>query len=187
MPSQTLPYPKTSPVSCENQSFFRIISKYGHLYRKSFHFFVSFFQYDEELLSSLLDGCHQDLVFLDPVIAYSESKLQIVNEKVSLKSKISFGYVCLLWFLLSQFSTFYFSIFRPPVDVQLKQRNPLCWAYPRLIFFKVKWWQNIGKTISISKLLIKRCKPTVTISYTRNFAFKIGRALKMDPIASIFV
>ena len=144
-------------------------------------------QYNEELLSRLLGGCHQDLAFLDPVIAYSESKLQIVNEKVSLKSKISFGYVCLLWFLLSQFSAFYFSIFRPPVDVQLKQRNPLCWAYPRLIFFKVKWWQNIGKTISISKLLIKRCKPTVTISYTRNFACKIGRALKMDPIASVFV
>ena len=40
------------------------------------------------------------------------------------------------------------------------------------IFFKTEWWQNVGKTMSISKLWIKQCKlaPTKTVLCTRNFA-----------------
>ena len=41
---------------------------------------------------------------MDPVSGYSKSKL-LVKEQVSLKIKIKFGYVSLLPFLLSQFST----------------------------------------------------------------------------------
>ena len=56
------------------------------------------------------------------------------------------------------------SLFSLLVDVQLKQLNPLCEAYPPLIFLKVKWWQNIGKTMSISTLWIKRCKLAYTVT-----------------------
>ena len=63
------------------------------------------------------------------------------------------------------------SILSPPVDVQLKGLNPLCWAYTWLIFLKVKWWQNTGKTMSISTLWINRCKlvPKLTVLCTHNF------------------
>ena len=79
------------------------------------------------LLSSLLEGCYHYLVFMDPVNGYSKSKL-LLKEQVSLKSKITFGYVCLFWFLYPSFLLL--SIFSPPV--QLKRLNPLHWAYPRL-------------------------------------------------------
>ena len=40
------------------------------------------------------------------------------------------GNFCYCSFLLS-------SIFTPFIDIQLKQLNPFCWAYPQLIFFRV--------------------------------------------------
>ena len=70
------------------------------------------------------------------------------------------------------------SIFSPPVNVHLKWQNPLFWAYPRTIFYRVNWWQNtLGKqwkvirAKSISSWKVKQCKlaPTVTASRTRNF------------------
>ena len=43
------------------------------------------------------------------------------------------------------------SISSPPVDVQLKRVKPLCWAYPRLTFLRVNWWQNIeGKRCQLA-------------------------------------
>ena len=52
-----------------------------------------FLQYDEVLLRSLLDGCYDYLVFMDPVNGYSKPKL-FVKEQVSFKNKIRSGYVC---------------------------------------------------------------------------------------------
>ena len=64
-----------------------------------------FLPYDEVLLISFLVGCYHYIVFMVPVNAYLKSKL-LVEEQVSLKSKIKFGYVYLFKWLLSQFSTF---------------------------------------------------------------------------------
>ena len=81
---------------------------------------------------------------------WTQSKL-VLKEQVSVKSKIKFSYVCLLWFLLSQFSTLLCVIFSPPFYVQqLKQLNPLCWAHPCLIFLEMP--KHRGKTIWISTL-----------------------------------
>ena len=82
---------------------------------------------------------------------WTQSKL-VLKEQVSVKSKIKFSYVCLLWFLLSQFSTLLCVIFSPPSFVQqLKQLNPLCWAHPCLIFFRDNWCQNIeGKQYELA-------------------------------------
>ena len=37
------------------------------------------------------------------------------------------------------------SIFSPPVDVQLKQLNTLCWAYSQLIFLRAIFWEIQAK------------------------------------------
>ena len=54
-------------------------------------------------MSSLLDGCYQYLVFIDPVNGYSKLKL-IVKERVSLKSQMRYGSACLLIFVFPVFS-----------------------------------------------------------------------------------
>ena len=142
---------KTSLVSCENQSFFLLYQNMVTFIESHciFHcfFFFSIFQY---------------LVYMDPVSGYSKSRL-LVKKHVSLKVKSDWAmYVscnfCYPGFLL-------WSIFSPSVDVQLKWPNPLCWAYPRLIFFRVKWWQNIGKTMSVSISQIKWCKLASAVSF----------------------
>ena len=61
-------------------------------------------RFDEVFLSSLFNRCCHYLVFMDLVNGYSNSDL-LVKEQVSWKSKIRFGYICLLQFLLSHFST----------------------------------------------------------------------------------
>ena len=73
--------------------FFSIISKCYQLYRKSMCFSVTFLQYDEVFLISLLDGCYHYLIFMDKANG-SKSKL-LVKDYISLKSKIRFGYVSL--------------------------------------------------------------------------------------------
>ena len=89
---------------------------------------------------AFLNRCWHYLAFMDLVNGYSNSNL-LVKEHVSWKSKIRFDYIyiscnfCWPIFLL-------WSIFIPPVDIQLKWRNPLCWAYPRLIFFRVNWFEK---------------------------------------------
>ena len=90
---------ETSPVSCENQSFFLLFRNVVAVV-KSLHYFLP---YDEELVCSLSDVCFHYFVFIDPVNGYSRSKL-LVKQQVLRKSKIGFGCVCLLYFLLSQFS-----------------------------------------------------------------------------------
>ena len=57
-------------------------------------FFCYFLQYDEVFLISLLGGCYHYLVFMHLVKGYSKSKL-LVKDKISLKSKIKFGYLFL--------------------------------------------------------------------------------------------
>ena len=97
---KTLPCTKSSSVSCESQSFL-IISKCSHLYKKHCVFLCYFLKHDEVLLRSLLDCCYH--------LFYRSSqwlfKVKITYDRVSIKSKIRLGYVCLLQFLLSQFST----------------------------------------------------------------------------------
>ena len=78
---------------------------------------------------------------------FYESSQWILKFKLTCKracfmeSKIRFDYIyiscnfCWPIFLL-------WSIFIPPVDIQLKWRNRLCWAYPRLIFFRVNWFEK---------------------------------------------
>ena len=102
-PLKTLPYTKTSSVSCF-MSFFLLFWNMATFMQSYCIFLSSFLQYDEVFLSSLLDGCYHYLVFMDPVSGYSNSKLT-AKQQVLLKSKITFGCVCLLKFLLSQFST----------------------------------------------------------------------------------
>ena len=79
--------------------------------------------------------------FMDPVNGYSKSKLLV---KFSLKSEIRIGYLSFVIFV-AQFSTLI--NFQPTCWCSVKAT---CWAYPWLIFFRVKWWQNVGKTMSIN-------------------------------------
>ena len=132
---KTLPCMKTSPVSCENQSFL-LFWNVATLIESHCVFLCYFLQYAEVFLISLLNSyCHY-LVFIDPVKGCSKSKLLVKEEfhwkvKSELAMYISDNFCCcsfLLW-----------SIFSPPVDVQLKRLNSFCWAYPRLIFFRVNW------------------------------------------------
>ena len=97
---KTLPCMETSTVLCENLSFFLLFQNVV-TFIKSLYYFLP---YDEVLLCSLIDICYHYLVFMDPVNGYSKSQF-FVKEQILLKSKISFGCVCLLKFLLSQFST----------------------------------------------------------------------------------
>ena len=73
---------------CVKPVFFLIISKCATFIESSFVFLCYF------LLSSLLEGCYHYLVFMDPVNCYSKLQL-LLKEQVSLKSEITFGYVCL--------------------------------------------------------------------------------------------
>ena len=95
LPLKTFPYLKTSPVSCENQSFFLFFQNVATFIKSHCIFLYFFFQYGKVFPISLLDGCYHYLVFMDPVNGYSKSKL-LVKEQVSLKSKIRFSCVCLL-------------------------------------------------------------------------------------------
>ena len=89
---KTLPCTKTSPVSCENQSFF-LSRNVANFIESHFVFLCYFLQY-EGFFISFLDGCYHYLVFMDPVNGCSRSKL-LVKEYISLKSNIRFGYLCL--------------------------------------------------------------------------------------------
>ena len=90
---KTSPYTKTTPS--ENQGFFLLFQNVATFIEIHCIFLYFFLQYDEVFLSSFLDSCYHYLVFMGPVNGYSKSKL-LVKEQVSLKSKIRFGYVCLL-------------------------------------------------------------------------------------------
>ena len=124
---------KTSPVFCKTSLFFYYFELWPPLPKA-----IVFFSYF--LLSSLLDGCYHYLVFVDLVNGSLKSK-SLAKEQVSIQNKnnstmyISFNF----WHL----SFLLWSIFSPLVNGQLKWLNPLCSAYPRLIFFRVNWWQNI--------------------------------------------
>ena len=72
-PMKTSPCKKTSPVSCKNQSFFLLFQNVA-TFIESHCFLFYFLQYDELILSSLLDGCYHYIVFMDPVNGYSKSK-----------------------------------------------------------------------------------------------------------------
>ena len=52
-----------------------------------------FLPYDKVLSIRQLVGRYHYIVFMVPVNAYSKSKL-LVEEQLSLKSRIKFGYVC---------------------------------------------------------------------------------------------
>ena len=69
---ETSPQTKTSPVLCENQSFFFISKCFHHCV-----FLCYFLQYDAVFLIRFLDGCYQYIVFMDPVNGYSKSKLVV--------------------------------------------------------------------------------------------------------------
>ena len=56
-----LPCMKTSPVSCENQSFFLLFQNVASFIKSHCLFLCYFLQYDEVLLISLLDGCYHYL------------------------------------------------------------------------------------------------------------------------------
>ena len=51
------PCTKTSPMSCENQHFFLLFRNLAAFIESHCVFLCYFLQYDEELLSSLLDSC----------------------------------------------------------------------------------------------------------------------------------
>ena len=85
-PLKTLPYIKTSPVSCETSLFSYYFEMWPTL-SKVIVFLCYFLQYDEVFLTSLLDGCYHYLVFINPVNGYSKLQLP-VKKQVSLKSKI---------------------------------------------------------------------------------------------------
>ena len=74
---KTSPCTKTTPVSCENQSFFLLFRNVVTFIKSHFVFLCYFLQYDEVFLSSLLDGCYHNIVFMDPVNGYSKSKLLV--------------------------------------------------------------------------------------------------------------
>ena len=127
LPLGTSPYTKTSPVSCENQSFFLLFWNVVTFIESHCIFLCFFLQYYEV-------GCYHYFVFMDSVNDFSKSKL-FVKEQLSLKSKIRFGNVCLCMYYVCNFSCPSFllwSIFSPPVDVQLKRLDPLCWVCPPL-------------------------------------------------------
>ena len=72
---KTSPCPKTTSVSCENQSFFILFWNVVTFIKSHFVFLCYFLQYDKVFLSSLLDSRYHNIVFMDPVNSYSESKL----------------------------------------------------------------------------------------------------------------
>ena len=74
---KTLACMKTSPVLCENQSFFYYFKMWLPLL-KVIKFFCFLLQHDEVFLISLLDGCYHYLVFMDPINDCSKSKLPVV-------------------------------------------------------------------------------------------------------------
>ena len=80
------PCMKTSPVLCETSLFPYYFEMWPPLSKV-----IVFLCY--VLFNSLLEGCYHYLIFMDPVNGYSKSKL-LLKEQVSLKSKITFGYVC---------------------------------------------------------------------------------------------
>ena len=112
--SPILPCTETSPVLCENQSFFSLFEMWSSLLIVIL-FFSYFLPYDEVLS----DICYHYLVFMDLVSGYSKSDLAVFVS-------CNFCYPSFL----------FCSIFSSPVDVQLKQLNPFCWAWPCLIFFR---------------------------------------------------
>ena len=63
---KTSPDTKTSPVSCENLSFFLVFRTVTTIL-----FFCYFLQYDKVLLSSLSVGCYHYFVLMDPGNGYS--------------------------------------------------------------------------------------------------------------------
>ena len=73
---KTSPCAKTSPLFLGKPVFVLIILEYGELYYIKIHFFLSILFYRMmNFLSSLLDICYNYLVFMDPVIGFSKSKL----------------------------------------------------------------------------------------------------------------
>ena len=74
---ETSPCTKTTPVLYENQSFFLLFRNVATYIECHCVFLSYFLQYDEVLLSSLLDSCYHYIVFMDPVNCYSKSKLLV--------------------------------------------------------------------------------------------------------------
>ena len=87
---KTSPCTETSPILCENQSFFLLFWNVV-AFIKSLLLFTIWWS----ALCSLLDIYYHYLVFMDSVSGYSKSEL-LVKEQVLLKHKISFSCVCLL-------------------------------------------------------------------------------------------
>ena len=64
---KTSPCTKTSPVLCENQSFFLLFRNLVTFIKIHFVILYYFLLYLEVLLSNLFDVCYHYLVFMDPV------------------------------------------------------------------------------------------------------------------------
>ena len=64
-------------------------------------------------------------------------KVKITFKRVNFIKKENPIQLCMS--LISYRSFLLWSIFSPFVDIQLKWLNRLCWAYLRLIFFRVNW------------------------------------------------
>ena len=73
---KTSPYTKTSPVSCENKSFF-LFQNVANFIESHCVFLCYFLQYDEVFFISFLDGYYHYLVFMDPFNGCSKSKLLV--------------------------------------------------------------------------------------------------------------
>ena len=63
---KTSPWTETSPISCENQSFFLLFRNVVAFIKSRYYFLA----YDEVRLCSLLDVCYHYLVIMDPVNSY---------------------------------------------------------------------------------------------------------------------
>ena len=73
---KTSAYTETSPVSCENQSFFLLFRNMVAFIKSLYYFLL----YDEVLFCSLLDICYHCLVFMDPVNGYLASFIKNSNQ-----------------------------------------------------------------------------------------------------------
>ena len=71
------PCMKSSPVSCETQSFFLLFRNIATFIESHCLLSCYFLQYDEVFLISLLAGCYHYLVFMDQVSDCSKSKLLV--------------------------------------------------------------------------------------------------------------
>ena len=74
---KTSPCTKTSPVSCENQSFFLLFLNFATFIRSHCVFLCYFLHYNEVFLIIFFVSCYHFLVFMGPVSGCSKSKLLV--------------------------------------------------------------------------------------------------------------